>query len=428
EAQRQRGRAERARRAEAGEAVAGDVHRRETDAGDSEAVGGLPATRFVGYDRLTAPAQVLALFRDGTAVERVPAGTEVDVVLDVTPFYAEAGGQVGDQGWLEAPGLRVQVRDTVRRGGVILHRSLVDEGEARVGTSVRARVDAERRQATARNHSATHLLHRALREVLGAHVNQAGSLVAPDRLRFDFTHFRPLTAEQLRAVERLVNEQVLAALPVQTFEAALEEARAMGAVALFGEKYGERVRVVRMGDFSMELCGGTHVANTAAVGLFKVVSEQGIGAGVRRIEAVTGMGFLAYAWRQEEILQTVAAGLRTQPADVAGKVTELLERVRVLERELAERDADLARQEAERLLAGVREESGVRLVVGEVPIRDAAGLRALADHVRNRLGSGVVLLGARAGGRVLFLAAVTPDLVAARGLHAGRLAGSMARV
>ncbi len=417
EAQRRRARAD---REEKGEGLAG------VDLG--RALAGLEPTRFVGYERLASPARVLAVARGEERVGEAAAGQEVAVVLDETPFYAESGGQVGDAGWLEAPGLRVAVSDTKPFGrGLTLHLGRVEEGVLAEGRTVTARVDAARRAATARNHSATHLLHKALKVVLGEHVNQAGSLVAPDRLRFDFTHFGALTPEELRRVEALVNEEILAALPVETEVMALDAARARGAMALFGEKYGDEVRVVRMGDFSLELCGGTHLRNTAEAGLFKIVSEESVGAGVRRIEAVTGMSVLAYLWREEEALRQAAAALKGRPEEVPARIEELIERLRRQEREIAELQSRLARNQGEELLASAREVAGVRVVVGEAPVADPDALRELGDFLRDRLGSGVVILGARQNGKALLLAMVTRDLVE-RGLHAGRIVGEAARV
>ncbi len=390
----------------------------------------LGSTRFVGYETLACRARVQAIRSGAAWVEAAGAGAEVAVVLDVTPFYGEGGGQVGDAGVLEGDDVIVRVADTRRLDGAFLHLGVVEEGLLRQGQEVEARVDAERRLATARNHSATHLLHKALKMVLGEHVNQAGSLVAPDRLRFDFTHFGPLSAAELRRVEELVNARVLAGLAVETFETSLEEARRMGAMALFGEKYGERVRVVRMGEFSIELCGGTHLDNTSRVGLFKIVSQESVGAGVRRVEAVTGTGALEYVWRREEALERAAAGLRASPEGLPAAVEEMAARLRAREKEVAALQLRLAEERGEALLASARDLNGVRVVAGEVPVTDMNALRQLGDRLRDRLGSGVVILGARANGKeagLLFVTMVTKDLVA-RGLHAGRIVSEVARV
>jgi alanyl-tRNA synthetase len=371
----------------------------------------LPPTEFLGYRRLAATARVLRVTADG------------DVVLDRTPFYGEGGGQVGDTGLLD--GVRVtDTRKTPR--GVFLHR--VDGNPPEPGRRVRATVDAARRRAVARNHSATHLLHRALREVLGPEARQAGSLVAPDRLRFDYTAPRAPSPEDLQRVEALVNEHVLAALPVTTVETSLDEARAMGAMALFGEKYGERVRVVGMGAWSLELCGGTHVRNTAEIGLFKLVSEAGIGSGVRRVEAVTGEGVLRYLAGRERVLGEAAAALRTRPDEVAVRAAELVAELAAREKELARLAAGRLRAAGQSLLAAAEPLlDGARLVVGQVPATDMDGLRQLADDLRRGLGSGAVVLGAAHDGRVLLLVALTPDLPA-RGLHAGKAVAAAAAV
>ncbi len=429
EAQRQRARADR-------------EQRMEVLAGEREAAASLPASNFAGYDRLALRARVTALLGGESArgvasqgageesravVLRLGAGSEGGVVLDVTPFYPEGGGQVGDAGVLRWEGGAFQVRDTRRLGAAVVHFGTVTAGELAVGQEVEALVDDDRRRATARNHSATHLLHRALKVVLGPHVRQAGSLVAPDRLRFDFTHSRPLTPAELRRLEELVNDRVLAGIPVQTEETDLREALAAGAEALFGEKYGERVRMVTMGDFSRELCGGTHVANTAEVGLFKVISQESVAAGVRRLEAVTARAALRHVWDSEEELDQAAEALRSPRREVAERVASLVEELRARERRLAQLERELLRHQSEGLLRSAQEVEGVRVVAGEAPVASMEALRELGDRLRERLGSGVVLLAARQDGKVVFLAMVTGDLVA-RGLHAGRIVNEAARV
>jgi alanyl-tRNA synthetase len=392
------------------------------------AEGELPPTEFLGYATLRVDdARVVAAWageEPGRAV----------VVLDRTPFYPEGGGQVGDTGWLAVEGLadRLEVLDTRRLGrGVVAHVVAAGPEVLRAleaGRSVRAEVDAGRRQRVARNHSATHLLHKALRVVLGESAHQAGSLVAPDRLRFDFASDRPVGPEELRQVEELVNARILEALPVVWFETGLAEARRMGAMALFGEKYGERVRVVQMGDWSLELCGGTHVRSTAEIGLFHLTAESGIGSGVRRVEAVTGDGVLRVLAQQTEELARAAAALRGRPDQVAGRAAELVQRLEALERELEAARAAVWRAEAERLAAGAVPlgPDGARLVAGRVAGAGPAELRGLADEVRRRVGSAAVLLVGVQGDRAALLLAFTRDLVA-RGWHAGRLLGGLAR-
>ena len=392
--QRQRARADRRRR---------QIRYAATELAD------LPATEFVGYKRLEGPARVLTVTAEG------------DVILDRTPFYGEGGGQVGDTGSLNGVHV-VDTRKTPR--GVFLHR--VDGPAPEPGRRVKAVVDAPRRRAIARNHSATHLLHRALREVLGGEAHQAGSLVAPDRLRFDYTAPKAPSPSDLEKVESLVNEHILAALPVSTVETGLDEARAMGAMALFGEKYGERVRVVRMGDWSLELCGGTHVGNTAEIGLFKLLSDTGIGSGVRRVEAVTAFGVLHYLAARDRLIEEAASALKSQPDAVAARARELVADLAARDKELTRLAAREQHATGQQLLERAQPlRDGARLVVGQVPAADMDALRHLADHLRQGLGSGAVLLGAAVDGRVLLLCALTPDLPP-HGLHAGKAVAAAA--
>ncbi|HEY8394004.1 MAG TPA: alanine--tRNA ligase [Thermaerobacter sp.] len=386
-----------------------------------------PPTQFLGYERLEDEGTVRLLVRGEQPVERAAAGSDVGVILDRTPFYAERGGQVGDTGWLESASARVRVRDTQPLpGGRILHLGRVEEGTLAVGDRVRARVDAERRAAIMRNHTATHLLHAALKRVLGDHVNQAGSLVAPDRLRFDFTHFQAPTPEQLRAVEDEVNRVILAGVPVRWYWTSLQEALEAGAIALFGEKYGQEVRVVQIGDYSLELCGGTHVASSSEVGLFKFTAEGGVAAGVRRVEAVTGWTTLQYVRSREDVLDRLAQRLRAGVDDLPRRVEELLAAQREAERELRQLRGRLARQAAAGLLERAPEVAGVKVVAGELPVDDPEALRDAADFIRQKAAAAAVLLGARAGDRALLVAALSDEAVR-RGLHAGRLIGEVAR-
>ncbi len=368
-------------------------------------------TEFTGYRRLVGSGRVLLLLRDGAGVQAASAGEEVEVVLDRTPFYAEAGGQVGDTGWLVSRSGRFEVVDTQRPAGdVVVHRGVVREGTLRVGDRVTAQVDGPRRWEVMRHHTATHLLHKALREVLGEHARQAGSLVAPDRLRFDFVHLQPLTAEQLAAVEQRVNEKVLEAIPVRVAFMPYEEALRRGAMALFEEKYGEVVRVVSVGDYSRELCGGTHLRNTSEVGLFRIVQETGVAAGVRRVEAVAG--WAAYRWTrgQTDILLRLAAQLRAAPEDVPVRLNRLLEQVRSLERQLRALQQGARSEEVERVLDHAQEVAGVRVVSARFDGLGEEALRALGDRLRERLRSGAVVLGSARDGRVSLVAMVTRDL------------------
>ncbi|RMG31543.1 MAG: alanine--tRNA ligase [Gammaproteobacteria bacterium] len=368
-------------------------------------------TEFTGYERLVERARIQALYRHEDAVERLRAGEQGVVVLDHTPFYAESGGQVGDTGVLETSRARFRVEDTQKEGEAILHIGRVEEGELVVGEAVEARVDEARRRAIMLNHSATHLLHAALRRVLGEHVQQKGSLVEPDRLRFDFSHFEPLTEAQLREIEHLVNAQIRRDLEVEARVMPLEEARKTGALALFGEKYGDEVRVLRMGDFSIELCGGTHVHRVGEIGLFKIVSETGIAAGVRRIEAVTGERALEYAEQLESRLRELAGLLRIPPEQVGRKVAQLLERQRALEKELERLRARLAASQGRALTDQAVEVEGIRVLATRLeegtPVKT---LRETLDQLRNRLGSGVVVLGTVNEGKVNLVAGVTKDL------------------
>ena len=288
------------------------------------------SSTFVGYDTWQTEAKVIALFKDGQFVDMIGAGQSCQLILDQTPFYAESGGQVADQGVLEAEGLKVRIEEVQKApNGQHLHYAVVLEGVLHKGKTVTAKINEELRAHTVKNHTATHLLHQALKDVLGEHVNQAGSLVAPDRLRFDFTHFSALSEEELRQIEQKVNSLIWQRLPVETFYRSLEEAKAMGAMALFGEKYGSIVRVVKVGDYSLELCGGCHVNNSAEIGLFKIVSEGGIGAGTRRIEAVTGQYAYNYLNRYEEMVEQAASILKA-------KKDQLLDRIEAVQKELKE--------------------------------------------------------------------------------------------
>jgi alanyl-tRNA synthetase len=386
----------------------------------------LPETEFVGYETIRLEdARVLALIRDGQLVDFADKGSRVDIVLDRTPFYAESGGQVGDTGFLlGASGASVKVLDCNMAAGVRLHRGEVTDGRISVGERLKAEVDSARRMAILRNHTATHLLQAALRQVLGAHVHQKGSLVAPDRLRFDFTHTRPVSAEEIRQVEDIVNAQVLADAPVvvQT-GVTLEEARQRGAMALFGEKYGATVRTVEVPGFSLELCGGTHLSRTSQVGLFKVVSETGVAAGVRRIEAVTGSAAWEYVKQLEDRIIAVAAALRAPEADVVQAAVRLVAQRAELEKQVQQLRTGAARAED----LSVTTVDGVTLVLGQVQGADAATLGALADRAVSSHRSAVVVVAGRDDARVLFVAKVTPDLVA-RGIHAGNIVRQVAQI
>jgi alanyl-tRNA synthetase len=381
---------------------------------------------FVGYDTLSHDSRVLALVCNGAAVPEAGAGWSGELVVAETPFYAESGGQVGDKGWVEGAFGRARVRDTRKRGDLIVHDVEVTEGGLAIGETVRLMVLDGPRIDTARNHTATHLLHASLRSVLGEHVKQAGSLVSPERLRFDFSHFAAITAGELRRIEDMVNEQVRADNEVCTESVSHDEAIGRGAVALFGEKYGETVRLVSVPDFSMELCGGTHIPSTGRIGLFKIVSESSVASGVRRIEALTAQAALDCVHEMEDELVGLAAGMKCPRSEVAGRAAKLQQRVKQLEKELAGAHSARGSRNLEELIAGARDVNGVRVVAATVDAGDAKTLRDLGDRLRDMVGSGVVVLGAEGEGKALLLSLVTKDLT--KRLHAGRLIGSLAKV
>jgi len=388
----------------------------------------LPLTEFVGYETLEASSRVLALVQGGEVVDEVQEGDEVWVILDITPFYAEGGGQVADTGVLVGSEGWVQVTDTQSPiTGYVVHYGVVEEGTLKKGDRVRAQVDKERRLDIMRNHTATHLLHKALREVLGEHARQSGSLVAPDRLRFDFTHMAALTPEELREIEQRINAKIRENLPVTAQVMDYDKAIDAGAVAIFGEKYGDRVRMVSIDDYTKELCGGTHLRATGETGLFHIVGGESIGAGLRRIEALTGRGAERYMQEALAALVQMADRLQVPPMEVEDKVASLLESLKEKEREVARLRREKARGEVDSLLEKVTEVKGVQLLATQVRADDIESLREMTDWVRDRLGSVVVVLGAVLDGKPSFVAAVTPDLVK-RGLRADWLVKEVANL
>jgi alanyl-tRNA synthetase len=394
----------------------------------------LPETRFLGYETAQASGKVLSILYRQTgdnlpdAVPQAVAGDAVEVVLDATPFYGEAGGQVGDVGLLVGPQGRVAVSDTQRAlGGVIVHIGQVTEGSLSVGEQVTATVDVERRLDIARNHTATHLLHKALRQVLGEHAQQRGSLVAPDRLRFDFTHLTAVTPEELRQIEEKVNAAIRADLPVTVAQTTYGQAIAQGAMALFGEKYGDTVRLVQAGDYSQELCGGTHLQRTGQIGFCLVLSESSVGAGLRRVEAVTGRGAAAYVRQRLTLLDEAASRLQVTPDEVPGKLTLLLDDLAGARKEIERLQREAAKGQVQALLAQVRAVKGVKVLAAQVDATSMEALREMTDWLRDRLGSAVIVLGAVVGERPAFVAVVTPDLVA-KGYHAGRIVKEVATI
>ncbi|MCQ4259074.1 alanine--tRNA ligase [Stutzerimonas stutzeri] len=384
-------------------------------------------TRFTGYLGTSGAGKVLALFKEGMAVQSLSAGEEGVVVLDETPFYAESGGQIGDCGYLSADGLRFDVRDTSKAGGAFLHHGILDSGSLQVGATIEATVDASVRQSTALNHSATHLLHAALRQLLGDHVSQKGSLVDSQRLRFDFSHFEAIKPEQLKALEEKVNAEIRANTAVEIEETDIETAKGKGAMALFGEKYGDQVRVLTMGGgFSVELCGGTHVKRTGDIGLFKIVSEGGVAAGVRRIEALTGEQALTYLNSAEDQLKEAAALVKGSRDNLLDKLGAMLERNRLLEKELEQLKAKAASATGNDLAGSAIEVNGVKTLAARVGGLDGKAMLALVDQLKNKLGSGVILLGGVQDDKVVLVAGVTQDLTSR--LKAGELMKQAAAV
>ena len=385
------------------------------------------ASRFVGDHVAEWESEVLALVADGHETRGpVGEGTSVDVVTAETPFYAESGGQVGDRGWLTtAGGTRVEVVDTHRIApAVIGHRGVVRQGALTVGDRVHLQIDTARREASRLNHSATHLVHAALRHRLGAHVKQAGSLVDPDRLRFDFSHHKPVSPDELHAIEDEVNASVRANAEVTSEEMSYDDAIKAGALAFFGDKYGDRVRVVRMGEFSTELCGGTHVARTGDIGFFRLDGESGVAAGVRRLEAATGQGAIVEVRREQALLDDLAELLRAGEGEARGKLEKLLAELREKEKRIAELQGKLAGGASRDVLADARRVNGITVLATRIDGLDDKGLREMADRLRDRIKSGVVVLGTALGERAVLLAAVTKDLTGT--YHAGNIIKQLA--
>jgi alanyl-tRNA synthetase len=381
-------------------------------------------TQFVGYDQLSGTAKISSLIFDGALVETLRPGQEGQVVLDHTPFYAESGGQIGDTGTLSTSRARFVVRDTRKIGASFTHVGVLETGELWVGDEVDAQVDGARREAIALNHSATHLLHAALRQVLGKHVQQKGSLVAPERLRFDFSHTQPMSAGEVLQVEELVNAAIRGNAPAETRVMALDEAVAAGAMSLFGEKYESDVRVLSLGDFSMELCGGTHVERAGDIGFFKIISESGVAAGVRRVEAVTGQAAFQWVARIDQVLRDVAFMLRGSRDDVDEKVRELVERARRLEKDVQQLKSKLASGQSGDLSAQAKDIGGIKVLAARVDEADARSLRDAVDGLKDKLGSCVIVLGTVKEGKVVLVAGVSTDLLTR--FKAGDIVGAVA--
>ncbi len=382
-------------------------------------------SEFTGYDHLRDRGRVVALFSEGRTVNALELGERGMVILDRTPFYAESGGQVGDQGLLLANGVEFEVEDTLKQGEAHGHLGMLRQGRIALGDEVEAQVDMATRQATVLNHSATHLLHAALREVLGSHVTQKGSLVAPDRLRFDFSHHEPLSREQIDELERLVNAEIRANRAAEVRIMPYDEAIAAGAMALFGEKYDERVRVLKLGEFSTELCGGTHVNRTGDIGMFKIVAETGVAAGIRRIEALTGQRALQWVEQQDETIERLADMLRVSPENIALKLEQTLERVKSAEKELERLKQKFASRAGGDLAASAVDVDGIKVVASTVEGGDAKSLRDTVDQLKNKLGTAAIVLAAVDGDKVRLVAGVTSDLTDR--IKAGDLVNEVAR-
>ncbi|KOP76567.1 alanine--tRNA ligase [Bacillus sp. FJAT-21351] len=386
------------------------------------------ASEFVGYDKNEVETVVEAIIVDGELVDRAEAGTEAQVILSHTPFYAESGGQIADQGTIQSAAGTAEVKDVQKApNGQNVQTVAVTNGELVKGEIYTATLDEENRSAIVKNHTATHLLHQALKDTLGTHVNQAGSLVTADRLRFDFSHFGQVTQEELEKIEQIVNEKIWDSISVQIENKAIDEAKAMGAMALFGEKYGDIVRVVQVGDYSLELCGGCHVPNTSVIGLFKIVSESGIGAGTRRIEAVTGKAAYQLMNDQVGLLKEAAAKVKSNPRDLVGRVEGLLEEIRNLQRENDSLSTKLGNIEAGNLVDRVQNINGVNVLAAKVNATDMNNLRAMVDDLKQKLESAVIVLASPQGEKVNIIAGVTKDLIA-KGHHAGKLVKEVATI
>ena len=384
-------------------------------------------TEFVGYESYSSDSRILYILLDDEQVNSAQQGEEITIILDRTPFYAESGGQVADTGYITGKDGKVRVTGCVKTGeGLYLHTGIVEDGIIEKEAPVTATIDVERRLAIARNHTATHLLHKALRNVLGDHVTQAGSLVEPDRLRFDFRHFAAMTREEIKRVEDEVNAKILDDLRVTVSEMSIDEASKLGAMALFEEKYGDVVRVVQAGDYSIELCGGTHLKSTAQAGLFKIVSEGGVAAGVRRIEALTGKGALEYYDQVEEKLESIAAALKTSPQESLRRIETITAELKAAQKEIEQLKAKLASSSFDEVLGSAIEVSGIKIATGRFDQLDMDSLRNTCENLRSRIGSGVVVLASSLGDKASFVAMATKDAVE-RGIHCGNIVKEAAK-
>lgn len=386
------------------------------------------STEFIGYNNTTAEAKVVSIIKNKESVNHIQKGDDAIVILDKSPFYAEGGGQIGDAGILSNDNFTGEVCDTKKNSGnTILHFVRVKEGILKNGDIVNALVDENRRTSTARNHTATHLLHKALKDIVGDHVNQAGSLVTPERLRFDFTHFEGIDNDTLIKIEQLVNKKILDSIDVNAIETSLEDAKKMGATALFDEKYGEKVRLIKIGDYSKELCGGTHVVNTSQMGLFKIISESGIASGVRRIEALTGEKVYEYIREANDSLEKLSKILKTNKKDIIDKVEILQEENKNLQKEIEKLKNKLASSKIDDIVDNFSEVKGIKIVTSRIDGMDINSLRNLGDKVRDKLGSAVVVFGSKKNGKVTFIAMATKDLTS-KGIHCGNIIKEVSRI
>lgn len=385
-------------------------------------------TLFRGYEVTNLTSEIIGIIKDNSKVDELKKGEEAILILKETPFYGESGGQVGDTGLIESTEFKAEVIDTQKtKNDLPLHKVKIIEGTAKVGEKIVATVDQARREATKRNHSVTHILHRVLKDVLGEHVDQAGSLVEPNRMRFDFTHFEAVSREELAEIERLVNEKILQALDVVTLETSIKEAQEMGAVGLFEDKYGDEVRIVQMGDYSQELCGGTHVNNTSNIGMFKILSESGVASGVRRIESITGLSVYEYLNKLEKETEEVSHILKTNKQNLLEKAQSITHELKEKDRQIESLKSKLSTNVADEILDTKEKVEGINLITYKSNDLDMDGLRSLGDEIKNKLDSGVIVLASVADNKVSFVSMVTKDLIA-KGILAGNLVKEVARI
>lgn len=385
-------------------------------------------SEFRGYKNYKMDSKIIKIIKGGELINKAEKDSEVTIILDKTPFYPQGGGQVGDKGYIYGENFKVQIIDTQKgNNDIIIHTGKVIEGEVEVNKKAKAEIDIDNRLSSARNHTATHLLHKALKEVLGDHVDQAGSLVTPERLRFDFTHFQSISKDEIERIEEIVNNKILEALNVEAINTSLEEAKQMGAAALFGEKYGEEVRVIRVGEFSKELCGGTHVRNSSEIGLFKIVSESGVAAGVRRIEAITGKEVYKYIIDLDSKIQKVSSLLKSNVGDIEGKIEGLNTDIKKLQKENEMLKNKLASSSMDEIIESAKEIKGINVIAYKLTNLDMDSLRNLGDKLRDKLSTSLIVLGSEKDGKVNFIATATADSVK-KGIHCGKIIKEVAKI